>query len=159
MSSELMSIKYRQGFTLIEVVIATFIVGIALIALAGTVQSLSKQATRIEEIFIANLIANNTLSELQLRQEWPEVGEKEDSLEMANRDWFHISTVVATDVDTLRRVEISVGLNDDRRAISSVLVGFVSNSSQIAQRPVDWLKLNDSNDLTAGEDDSRGEAL
>jgi len=134
--------RNTAGFTLIEVVIATFIVGIALIALMGTVQVTSRQAIQLEEAFIANLIANNLLAETQLQKEWPEIGEQNESIEMSNRDWFYEIKVEATDVETLRRVEVSVGLDDDQNRVSGMLVGFVSSSSQIGQRPVDWLKYN-----------------
>lgn len=151
-----MSTSKSQGFTLIEVVIATFIVGIALIALAGTVQVLSKQTSRIEETFVANLIASNTLAELQLRQEWPEVGEQSDTHEMANRDWFSETRVEATDIETLRRVEIIVGIENDTNSVSTIMVGFVSNSSQIGQRPIDWLGQNDASDNAENTEQNEG---
>ena len=130
----------HNGFTLIEVVIATFIVGMALIAVVGTIQSITSQTSRIQEKFIGNLIAKNSMTELQLNQVWADIGENSDTIEMANTNWFKDVTVVATEVETLRRVEISVGIDDDKHRQSSFLVGFISQSPQLGQRPVQWIK-------------------
>lgn len=135
----------QNAFTLIEVVIATFIVGMALIAVVGTIQSITSQTSRLQESFIGNLIAKNTMTELQLSPTWSDVGESSESIEMANRNWFKDLTVIETEVETLRRVEISVGLDDDDRRQSSFLVGFISQSPQLGQRPVQWIN-QDSDD-------------
>lgn len=142
-----MRVNRKKGFTLIEVVIATFIVGIALIAIVGTIQSITLQSARLEESFIANLVAQNTLSEIQLRTQWPEVGEETLNTEMADRNWFSDIKVTATEVETLRRVEVSVGLDNDKHLTSGLITGFVSASSGIAIRPVDWLKQNSGEDF------------
>ena len=140
----------QNAFTLIEVVIATFIVGMALIAVVGTIQSITSQTSRLQESFIGNLIAKNTMTELQLSPTWSDVGESSESIEMANRNWFKDLTVIETEVETLRRVEISVGLDDDDRRQSSFLVGFISQSPQLGQRPVQW--------INQGPDDSNNPA-
>jgi general secretion pathway protein I len=142
-----MRVNRKNGFTLIEVVIATFIVGIALIAIVGTIQSITLQSARLEESFIANLVAQNTLSEIQLRAQWPEVGEETINSEMANRNWYSDITITATDVETLRRVVVSVGLDNDKQLTSGLITGFVSASPGIATRPVDWLKQNSGGDF------------
>lgn len=141
------------GFTLIEVVIATFIVGMALIAVVGTIQSITSQTSRVQEKFIGNLIAKNTMTELQLNQTWAEIGENSDTIEMANTVWFKDVNVIATEVETLRRVEISVGLDDEHHQQSNFLVGFISQSPQLGQRPVQWIK-QDQDNGTQDPDDS-----
>ncbi len=138
------------GFTLIEVVIATFIVGMALIAVVGTIQSITSQTSRVQEKFISNLIAKNSMAELQLNQVWSDIGKNSETLEMANTNWFKDVTVIATEVETLRRVEISVGVDDDKHRQSIFLVGFISQSPQLGQRPVQWIK----QDLDTRDDDS-----
>ena len=129
-----------KGFTLIEVVIATFIVGIALIAVVGTIQSITAQTSRVQESFIANLVAKNAMVQLQLSPVWAEIGENSENQTMANIDWFQDVTVIETEVATLRRVEISVGIDDDNRTQSSFLVGFISQTPQLGQRPVQWIE-------------------
>lgn len=132
--------RSMQGFTLIEVVIASFIVGIALVGAVGTIQSITQQTARIQEKFIAGMVANNTLTELQLRAQWPEIGEESLQAEMADREWFADITIEATEVETLRRVEISVGIDNDEHQTTATLLGFVSANSAIAARPLDWLQ-------------------
>ena len=152
--SNVMNRTYKNsGFTLIEVVIATFIVGIALIAIVGTIQSITAQTSRVQETFIANLIAKNTMTELQLSPIWAEIGEQSENVEMANLSWFKDIEVLETEVETLRRVEISVGIVDDRRRQSSFLVGFISQTPQLGQRPVQWLE-QDINTRDESTDDN-----
>ena len=143
----------KKGFTLIEVVIATFIVGMALIAVVGTIQSITAQTSRVQEVFVANLIAKNTMAELQLNPVWSEIGENSDTVQMANLNWFKDVTVIATEVETLRRVEISVGIDNDKHHQSSFLVGFISQSPQMGQRPVQWIK-QDQGDINNDDNDS-----
>ena len=147
----------KKGFTLIEVVIATFIVGMALIAVVGTIQSITAQTARVQEAFVANLIAKNTMTELQLNPVWSDIGENSETVEMANTNWFKEVTVIATEVETLRRVEISVGIDNDKHHQSSFLIGFISQSPQMGQRPVQWIKQNpdDINDNDNDSDNSR----
>ncbi len=145
-------ILQQKGFTLIEVVIATFIVGIALIAVVGTIQSITAQTSRVQEIFIGNLIAKNAMTELQLSPVWAELGEKSESVEMANTNWFKDIIVIETEVETLRRVEITVGIDDDERKQSCFLVGFISQTSQLGQRPVQWLEQGFNSRENAPED-------
>jgi len=136
----------QKGFTLIEVVIATFIVGIALIAVVGTIQSITAQTTHVQETFIGNLIAKNTMVELQLNPVWAEIGEETEEVEMAGKNWFTDIAVIETDVETIRRIEVTVGIDDEARRQSSFLVGFISQTPQIGQRPVQWL--GQDNNLT-----------
>lgn len=130
----------KNGFTLIEVVIATFIVGMALIAVVGTIQSITAQTSRVQESFIGNLIAKNTMAELQLSPVWADIGEKSESIEMADMNWFKDVEVIETEVETLRRVEVSVGIDDDVRRQTSFLVGFISQTPQLGQRPMQWIQ-------------------
>jgi len=137
-------IKKLKGFTLIEVVIATFIVGMSLIAVVGTIQSITQQTSRVKEAFLANLVAKNSMIELQLSPQWADTGEQSDEVEMAGIEWFKKIKVDETDVETLRRVEISVGINDEDQIPVSFLVGFISQSPQIATRSVQWIQANDN---------------
>jgi len=130
--------QHIRGFTLIEVVIATFIVGMALIAIASTVQALTRQTAQIEETFIANLVANNALAELQFLPVWPEIGDNSSTTEMAGREWFYDIEVSETEVESLRRVDINAGLDNEAHISRSHLVGFISITPQIGARSVNW---------------------
>jgi len=147
--------KKSNGFTLIEVAIATFVVAIALVALANTVQSITKNQGELRTKFVANLIANNKLAELQFVSPWPEVGESDDDVEMANQEWFIEIEVIETDVESLRRVDISVGLDNDVKAYEATLSGFISSESQLNAQPINWQASNQSfNDPNSDDTDA-----
>ena len=131
-------VKSSKGFTLIEVVVATFIVGLALVALANTVQSLTSAQANLNIKYYANLVAANKLTELQLLPQWPELGEADDQVEMARREWFIETEVTETTVESLRRVDIYVGIDNDEDVVEATLTGFLSSSPQLQVARVDW---------------------
>lgn len=59
-------IKYRCGFTLIEVLIALLIVSLALFASIFTLTELTKSAIQLKEKTIASTIASNVISQARL---------------------------------------------------------------------------------------------
>lgn len=155
--------KRQNGFTLIEVVVATFVVAIALVALANTVQAVTREQSDLNIKFFANLVASNKMAELQSLPQWPELGESndDDDIEMAERIWFINMEVTETAVDSLRRVDLEVGINDENQFIETRLSGFLGQTPQIGGEKVAWTQTDptlggtnpDSRDGD-GEDDS-----
>ncbi|MBT8141163.1 MAG: type II secretion system minor pseudopilin GspI [Gammaproteobacteria bacterium] len=148
-----MKFDRSKGFTLIEVVVATFIVGLALVALAGTVQNLTRQTSLVKEKYVADLVANNVLAELRLAGQWPEIGENSDVVEMASQSWFYDTKVFATDVEQLRRIEVSVGLDDELKQTRATLIGFISSSPTVTAQPVEWVKSQEQDNQARFPDD------
>jgi len=132
-----------HGFTLIEVLVATFVVAIALVALAGTVQSVTREQSNLSTKFFANIVASNKMAELQALPQWPELGESDEDTEMVNLNWFIEMEVTETAVDTLRRVDLKVGLiSDEQQVPETVLSGFVGQTPQIGGNRVAWTQLD-----------------
>ena len=75
--------------------------------------------------------------DMDLERAWPEAGRSDGDVEFANFEWRWFANITQTQVENMRRVEISVVLaeNPDRLLIN--LVGFLSKPSngQVAITP------------------------
>lgn len=123
--------RISGGFTLIEVMVALFIVGVALPAMVGRMQGIVENTISIDEKTYAYWIAENKLQELQLTQEMQQSitrsGRQKDNLEYGGREWVWESEVISTAVPEIFRLEIRVGLTEDQTL--ATLVGFIYQRS------------------------------
>ncbi|KHD05361.1 hypothetical protein PN36_31975 [Candidatus Thiomargarita nelsonii] len=111
--------RYKQGFTLLEVLVALAILAIALAAAMKVSIENAENASYLRDKTLAHWVAMNVLTEIQVRGEWP--AQKKGRAMMAEREWYW--TVKVTVDDELRRLEVQVHENES--AVVS-LVGFVA---------------------------------
>ncbi len=116
--------KYKQGFTLLEVLVALAILAIALSAAMKVSIENAENASYLRDKTLAHWVAMNVLTEIQVRGEWPD--QKKGSAMMADRKWYWTLKVSETVDDELRRLEVQVHKNES--AVVS-LVGFVAAKS------------------------------
>lgn len=117
----------NRGFTLIEVLVATALVGIALPALLFRVQSVLDNTAYVEDKTYAFWLAQNKLNELILQQEIDRSATKTkkdgDTVEFAERDWLWRVEVLETPVPKMYRITVEVGLEQDETL--AALSGFL----------------------------------
>ena len=125
--------RISGGFTLIEVMVALFIVGVALPAMVGRMQGIVENTITIDEKTYAYWIAENKLQELQLTQEMQQSitrsGKQQDNLEYGGREWIWVSEVISTAVPEIFRLEIKVGLAESEDETLASLIGFIYQRS------------------------------
>ena len=96
-----------KGFTLIEVMIALTV----FVAIAVTISQASSQSVggllTLQDTTLASFVAENRMTELRLTG-LPSVGENNDEVQMANRDWRINTKVEKTEFPDTNRVTISV---------------------------------------------------
>ena len=85
------------GFTLLEILVALAVIAIALAAIVGETSQRISSAARLTDRTLAHWVAMNQITTAQLSTAWPAVGNTNDSVEMAGREWFWTLKVSSTD--------------------------------------------------------------
>ena len=102
----------RQGFTLIEVLVALAIVGIALVAGLQATMSLTNHAQRQSDTLLAQLCAENEPVRVRLSRQMPALGSATFACEQAGRSFTGRLSVTPTQNPSFRRVDAQV-LDDE----------------------------------------------
>lgn len=98
----------HQGFTLIEVLAALVIVALGMLGVIQAVTQTARNGTYLREKTLAHWIGLNVITERRLQPSPPEVSESSDEVEFAGRRWRWTMRVTQTEVESLRRMDVSV---------------------------------------------------
>ena len=128
-----------QGFTLIEVTVALFIVALSLTAVTASISQMINAAESMRNRTYASWIAQNRITELRLAADVPEVGSSNGEVEYANTDWSWRAVVAETGVDDLFRIDVSVSLAGSEDNIRTV-TGFVGLPGAPGEANSIWLR-------------------
>lgn len=96
------------GFTLVEVLVALAIVAITLIAGLQASAAMTRNAQRQSERVLAQLCAENTLIQLRLLRQLPDVGLRNAPCEQGGRTLQVTTNVQPTPNPNFRRIEARV---------------------------------------------------
>ncbi len=106
--------RSASGFTLIEVLAALVIVALGML---GAIEAVSQQARNgayLREKTIAHWVAMNVVTEQRLQPAPPPVAESSDEVEFAGQRWRWTMSVTQTQVQSLRRMDVTVRPADSR---------------------------------------------
>jgi general secretion pathway protein I len=98
----------HAGFTLIEVLVAVFVIAIGIGALLTTLISASDSVTRLRDRSFAGWVALNRISETRLGQSAPATGVTTGEVEFAGSTWLWRQEVVDQDVAGFLRINVAV---------------------------------------------------
>ena len=127
------------GFTLLEAMIALAIVALGMMAVNTQLNRYVLSTAYIEQKTLASWIASNILTEFSVRSQWPPLGETEGDVEFAQRQWIWRAEVSATPIDNLRRVDVTIFLDDDPEAQIHTMSGFLEPPPPRGFVPLNWL--------------------
>lgn len=113
----------RQGFTLLETLIALTVFAIA----AGGFITAGSQGVRqmqaLEQKMLAAWVAENRLAELRAARRWPDTGTRQEQVTFAGQPWAVQVRVVPTPHAGMRMLEVTVA-RDGPAAPLVTLTGF-----------------------------------
>ncbi|RKZ92432.1 MAG: type II secretion system protein GspI [Candidatus Parabeggiatoa sp. nov. 1] len=115
----------KQGFTLLEVLVALAVLAIALAAAIKVTTENTENTRYLRDRTLAHWVAMNELTEIQVLEKWPALGKKEGTAMMAEREWYWVVKISETVDEELRRLDVQVYYHRKDEEPMAVLVGFV----------------------------------
>ncbi|MBZ0105228.1 MAG: type II secretion system minor pseudopilin GspI [Sulfuricella denitrificans] len=115
----------KNGFTLIEVLVALAILAIALAAAARASGMSISGSERLKLRLLASWSAQNRLAEHTARHSWPEIGTRSGDLEQGGIPMHWEERISATPNTRFRRVEIVITPQDEPQYQAAQLSGYL----------------------------------
>ena len=103
----------RNGFTLLELLVAMAIVATAGMAIMQTSSAHIRSLNQLDELTIASYVAANQMQLAMLESEWPGKEKSRGEVTMANRNWVWQQQLSKLTDDDLRMVTITVSLAEE----------------------------------------------
>lgn len=141
-----------RGFTLLEIIIALAITALGIAAVAKATGGAVTAVAETKERMLAVWVAGNHLSELKIIRAWPAAGSYEATRTMGGRTWYLTQAVSNTGNQDVRRVDIQVYTDPQRRGHEFEVYGYIAR-----YRPPAEFRENESND-GSGEDQESAES-
>lgn len=101
-----------RGFTLMEILVALAVVGIALAALLGASGRATRDAAELRDRTYANWVAQNVLTEIRISPETLDTGTRRGTEMMVGQNWAWTAEINAAALPSLRQIVIRVGRED-----------------------------------------------
>jgi len=120
----------KQGFTLIEVMVALTIIAIALSSLIKASGNHTYSASYLKNKTLAHYVAMNEVSQLQIDKKWPDLGIKHGSAEMASIEWFWTREVNRTTSDNIHHVKFTIFADEDNRKNLTQIQVYIANPAK-----------------------------
>jgi general secretion pathway protein I len=121
----------QGGFTLIEVLVALFIVGVALAAAMRALGVVTQASNDLAPRLLAQWSADNAVAELRLHRVWPDVGDRLFDCPQGDYALVCRERVADTPNPAFRRVEVSVTMPDDGTVLATVVTLVVNGQAHV----------------------------
>jgi len=121
------------GFTLLQVLVAMAIISLGLIGVFSSLSQMLGATSLLRDKTLATWIATDRITEMRVNGEYPDTGERKDSVEMAGVEWtYRIEVAAIPDMD-MRRLDVSVSFADEPNNVIATVIGFVAPSQAQGQ--------------------------
>lgn len=122
--------KFKNGFTLIEVMLAMAVFSIAGIAILGTADTNARNLGHLESKIVASWVASNQLVEVTLDTTWPPKNNKKGKVELAGQEWFWQQKVIKTTDKDLRAIVMEVRPTERDESVLTSLMTYVAKKNK-----------------------------
>ncbi|MCF6263685.1 MAG: type II secretion system minor pseudopilin GspI [Xanthomonadales bacterium] len=112
-----------RGFTLLEVLIAMVVIGIALLALASTGSKQVNQLQQLQQQTLAHWVAQNVITEFRLAASHPP-GETSGIEKMGQQNWYWLLNAAAASDPLLLRLDVQVYADSAHQQLVLAETGF-----------------------------------
>lgn len=117
----------ERGFTLIEVLVALAVIGIAMAAAVRATVGVADSADRLKRHLAGGWVAQNQLNSYVARGVFPPLGVREGRAQQAGLDFRWREEVSETPNAAFRRVEVRVYADPRADYADAVVVGFIAD--------------------------------
>jgi general secretion pathway protein I len=118
----------QRGLTLLEVLVALFVVSVALTAAMRALGVVTATSAAISPRLAAQWSAGNLMADYQLHHYWPEPGRVEVSCPQGQYDLVCVVEVSSTPNPSFRRMEVKVN-QEGQSVVLSSLIGVLPKAS------------------------------
>jgi general secretion pathway protein I len=116
---------FQKGFTLLEVLVALFILAITMAAVSRTASSSIHHVDALRTRVIADWVAQNRLATHQARGDYPPPGIQTGEEIQAEQTYPWQEEVISTPNPTMRRIIVNVYAPDDKQHSLRELTGYL----------------------------------
>lgn len=126
-----MRLRNSAGFTLLEVLVAVAVLGIAMAAVIAADARYADSAGYLRDRTMALWVAHNRMTEIELAPVWPDIGDSDDTVDMGTGRWHWRAHVQSTPDEHTRRIDVSVFKDGDRQNTSyAFITSFLSDTGR-----------------------------
>jgi len=125
-----MRLRYDAGFTLLEILVALLILGVALTATFRALGATTASTNSLQARQMGDWVATNRLAELRIASAFPDIGQGEGVAVQGERHFRWHEEIRETPNPLFRRVDVTVYAAGEEQAPLARLSGFVARPLQ-----------------------------